>query len=169
MGHSPGGRRHLWLGVGPDGVQEEVAWALGVGLGLGVGVEVHDLPVVFWSVEGPGGEVGAVGIAGAGEVGPVLLDLVGEGAVFGAPGGLGAVVEGAEDVLYVVGVEGSSGGGVELVAGGGEVETVAVDGGVAGFNLGFEPGPGGVSDEAVGDEIACGFEGLGAGGVGVKG
>ena len=63
----------------------------------------------YWSagVGGPVGEAGAVGVAGAGEVGPVAADLVGELAVFGTPDGLGAGVEGAEDVFDVVGVEGA--------------------------------------------------------------
>ena len=73
----------FWLA--PDAVEEEVAVALGVGLGFGGGVEVHDLPVARRLVGGPVGEAGGVGVAGAGEVGPVLPHLVGEVAVFGAP------------------------------------------------------------------------------------
>ena len=103
---------------------------------------------------GQSGRPVAVGVAGAGEVGPVGADLVGELAVFGTPGGFGAGVEGAEDVFDVVGVEGSEDGFVVFVAGGAEVETVAEDGGVAGGRLGFEPAPGGVVDEVVAGVVA---------------
>ena len=130
---------------------------------------MHDLPVGGGPVGGPGGEVGSVGVAVASEVGPVLLHLVGEGAVLGTDGGLLAGVEGAEDVFDVVGVEGAGAGGVELVAGGCEVEAVTIDGGLAGLDLGFEPGPGGVGDEAVADEVARGLDGLGVGGSRVDG
>jgi hypothetical protein len=115
---------------------------------------VHDLPVAGSVVGGPLREAGAVGVAGAREVGPVGADLVGELAVFGTPDGFGARVEGAEDVLDVVGVEGAENGLMEFVAGGSEVEAEAVDGGFAGGDLGFEPAPGGVGDEAVGGEVA---------------
>ena len=79
-------------------------------------------------VGGPFGEAGTVGVAGAGEVGPVGADLVGEFTVFRTPDGLGAGVEGAEDVFDVVGVEGSEEGGVVFIAGRAEVEAVTVDG-----------------------------------------
>ena len=36
-------------------------------------------------------------------------------------------------------------------------------------DLGFEPAPGGVVDEAVAGEVACGDEGFGVGGCGVEG
>ena len=131
---------------------------MGVGLGFGVGVEVHDLPVVFGAVGGPDGEVGGVGVAVAGEVGPVLLDFGRESAVFGTYGGLLAGVEGSEDVLDVVGVEGSDGCGMELVSSRAQVEAIAIDGGFTGLYLGFEPGPGGVGDEAVRDEVSGGLD-----------
>ena len=88
-------------------------------MGGGGGVEVHDLVVVGGVVGGPVGKrgVGGIGVAGAGEVGPVLLHQVGEGAVFGADGHSGAGVERAEDVFDVVGVEGAHGDGVVAVAG----------------------------------------------------
>ena len=149
MGHPIfGGYGFGVAGLDQTLLEEEVAGAEGVGPGFGGGIEVHDLPL-GGAVGGPGGDFGTVGIAVAGEVGPVELHLFGEGAVFGADGGLLAGVEGTEDVFDVVGVEGAGAGGVELVGGGGEVEAVAVDGSDAGLDLGFEPGPGGVGDEAV--------------------
>ena len=117
---------------------------------------MHDLVLVGRRAGGPVGQAGAVGVAGAGEVGPVLADLVGELAVFGAPDGLGAGVERAEDVLDVVGVEGSDGCGVVAVAGVAEGEEVAVDGRVAGLDLRLDPAPGGEGDEAVAGEVAGG-------------
>src|SRR5258705_716476 len=143
----------------PDAVEEEVGVALGVRLGFGVGVEVHDLPLLRL-VYRPVGEAGGVGVSGAGEVGPIGADLVGELAVFGTPDGLGAGVEGVEDVSDVVGVEGSEDGFVVFVAGGAEVEAVAVDGGAAGGRLGFEPAPSRVGDEAIACVIARGDEGF---------
>ena len=56
-----------------------------------------------------------------------------------------------------------------VVAGRAEVEEVAIDGGVAGGDLGFEPAPGGVGDEAVAGVVAGGAEGFGVGGGGVDG
>ena len=157
------------LRFGPDAVEEQVAGALGVGFGFGGGVEVHDLPVVLGAIGRPDGEVGGVGVAVAGEVGPVLLDLGGEGAVFGTDGGSLAGVEGAEDVFDVVGVEGAGVGVVEFVVGGGKVEAITVDGGFASFDLGFKPGPGGVGDEAVAEKVACGLDGFHVGGGRVEG
>src|SRR6266851_5049914 len=152
------GHPMLIFGFAPELVEEEVACALGVGFGFGGGVEVHDLPLgSFFAggvVGGPVGKAGAVGVAGAGEVGPVGADLFGELAVFGTPDGFGAGVEGAEDVFDVVGVEGAEERGVVFVAGGAEVEAVAEDGGVAGGCVGFEPAPGGVVDEAIAGVVA---------------
>src|ERR1700733_7707529 len=109
----------LWFA--PDLFEEEVTVALGVGFGGGGGVEVHELPLGGGVVGGPDGKAGGVGVTGAGEVRPVGADEVGELAVFGAPGGLGAGVQGAEDVLDVVGMEGADEGGVVFVARGAEV------------------------------------------------
>lgn len=55
------------------------------------------------------------------------------------------------------------------VAGGGEFEVVAVDGGCACFGVGFDPAPGGEGDEAVGGVVASGGRGFCVGGGGVGG
>ena len=120
-----------------------------VGAGLRRSVEMHDLPVAFGVVGGPLREPGVVRVSGAGEVGPVGADEVRELAVLRAPRGVVAGVEGTEDIFDIVGVERAVGGGVVLVAGGAEVEAVAIDGRIAGSDLRFEPLPGGEVDEAV--------------------
>ena len=54
-----------------------------------------------------------------------------------------------------------------FVAGAAEVKAVAVDGGLAGGDLRFKPGPGGVGDEAVAGEVRCCFDGISVCGAGV--
>jgi hypothetical protein len=69
-----GGGFGFWFA--PRLIEEEVAIAVLVGFGLGGCVEVHELPFggrVVW----PRREAASVGVAGAGEVGPVGADLVG--------------------------------------------------------------------------------------------
>src|SRR6185503_11595938 len=111
----PSGKSGLRLA--PDLVEKEIARAVSIGFGLRVGIEVHHLILVCRGAGGPLGQTRAVRVAGTGEVGPVLADLVGKFAVLGPPDRLGTGVEGAEDILDIVGVKSADGGGMVFVAG----------------------------------------------------
>ncbi len=171
----------------PKGCKEEVAGAQGVGLGLGVASRCMTW---YWSAGVLVGQLGRPGVGRGWGSGvrwwcvsvwgvplgsPVLAKLVqycpiwSESLRSSGRTSSGTGVEGAEDVLDVVGVEGAHGCGVVLVAGVAECEEVAIDGRVAGLGLRLDPAPGGEGDEAVADEIAGGREGLGVGGGGVEG
>jgi len=119
--------------VAPDAVKQEVASALVVRFGDGCCVKVHNLPV-GGLVGGPRRQAGTVGVAGTGEVGPVLLDLGRKGAVFGPPNGLLTAVKGAENVLNVVGMERADPRRVKLVTRRNEVKSIAINRSMRGSN-----------------------------------
>lgn len=59
---------------------------------------------VFHVESGPEGETAAVGIGGAGKVGPVAHDLFAKGAIFWTPSCAAAGIEGTEHIFEFVGV-----------------------------------------------------------------
>ena len=115
---------------------------------------MHDLPLACGVVGRPVGKIRAVGVAGAGEVGPVSADLLGQPPVFRTPDRFGPGVERVKDIFDLVGVEGAEDCEVILVTRGAQVEMVAIDRRFARRHLGFEPAPRGVGDEVIACEVA---------------
>src|SRR5271168_5060836 len=99
---------------------------------------------VFW----PFGKTCAVGVTATGEVCPVAHHLIAQLAVFRAPLGSGPRVEGTEDVLDVVGMEGER-TGMKFTRRSGKIKLVAVDIWVAGLAIDLHPLPGSIGDEAI--------------------
>ena len=94
----------------------------------------------------------AVGVAGAGEVGPIVRDLIAELAVFRTPLGTIAHVERTEDILELVGVPGVFAFRVHLALRSGQIEAVAVDR-YACFGLRLNPLPGSEGNELIGGVV----------------
>jgi len=126
--------------------QKLVARAQGLRAGGNGAVQVNERVVLV--VPGPRGQAKAVGVAGFGEVGPISHHLLAQLAVFGADGLAGARVEGAEDVLDIVGVEGEC-AGVVLAGKRGQLKVIAVDRRLPRFAMRLDPLPCAEGNEVV--------------------
>src|SRR5438270_10031816 len=114
-----------------------------------MGVEVHHGPAIGAGINGPTGQARAIGVAAASEVRPILLHEFAELAVFRMPRSFRLGIELAENEFDFSRVVRAERRRARLGRWNGLVEAVAVDRLLAGFALGFNPGPGGKCDEAV--------------------